>query len=396
MTSDPQRAVFRSALDGLIDRVSRVLDELGPSFPMFIDNDGKWYTTEDGNWCAGHWIGLLWLSYSHAPDESAGVRFKDAAYLCIEQLRRQPKGHIFAGMNHNYGGFFGSLVIEDPELLRLGMQGADAMLDLFEPVGQLIPVGFCDVLPRNGPNENDSSDSEWSAMDLGHTMAVDTIHTSLPVLWRAYALSEDSRYLEAARAHLRRHLDWMVRPDGSTIQLRAYEKSTGVPGPPLELLAPGGCWSRGFGWHVNGLCEAILATRDLELVHCLRLSMRYYLAQVGSDLLPAWDLALGEAAQPIDASAAAATAYGLVRLADSSDHRLGDLVVLGEKILTAVVERCIGTEDGPLRGAVQHGCYRFPSHLAIDTELIWSDFYTAAALSHVLKFNDSDRGKSLD
>jgi unsaturated chondroitin disaccharide hydrolase len=373
--------LFSSALILMLDRVAEVLHACEQRFPLYVADDGRWYTTPDGNWCAGHWIGLLWIAAKRAHDAETRHRFTTAARMHINSFEPQSLGHIFAGMNHYYAGFLGFDVDGADELRLLGFRGADAMLRLYDPLAKQIPVGRYSVAPSAQAN---TDEDDWIKRDLEHLAAVDVIHTSVPILWRAYAESGDSRYYDTAVAHVKRHLEWHVRPDGSTTQLRPYDAESGEPGEPLNLLAenPNGCWSRGLAWHIAGLAEAFVATGDAEWLDALERSTTYYVTNTPRDLVPAWDTTCTSPRAPRDASAAAITAYGLIKLGVRGDHlATAALEQVGARILGSLATDYLAREDKATeRGGVLHGCYRYPQGLAIDNELIWADFYTAAAL----------------
>jgi unsaturated chondroitin disaccharide hydrolase len=345
---------------------------------MYVQDDGSWYTTEDGNWCAGHWIGLLWLAARHSDDRSTRRRFALAAHRYVELFREQPLDSIFAGMNHLYAGFLGFDVVGDDDLRSLGLRGADAMVELFDPVAEQIPVGQYRVLPDDHAGASRHTTADWDAWDLRHMAAVDAIHTAVPVLWRAHAETGESRYSEIALRHTLRHLDWYLREDGSTIQLRPYDAVTGDPGPGFSPLAGSddGCWSRGLGWNIAGLAAAYVATGDALVLEALRRSAAFYESRSDANLVPPWDLSSEDAQAPRDASAAAVAAYGLLLL---RARPVPDLEELGTRILDGLITSCM-TEGG----AVEHGCYRYPQRLAIDGELIWTDFYALAARDQLL------------
>lgn len=72
----------------MLSRTSQTLKELGPTeFPLVVDPDtGEWETTDDGNWCGGHWVGLLWLAAEHAEDDGNHAIFEEAAHKYAENL----------------------------------------------------------------------------------------------------------------------------------------------------------------------------------------------------------------------------------------------------------------------------------------------------------------------
>jgi len=75
------------------------------------------------------------------------------------------------------------------------------------------------------------------------------------------------------------------------------------------------------------------------------------------------------------------TAYGLLKLAERGDPSTCELQQVGSRILSSLVTDYLVTESQAAnRGALLHGCYRYPQGVSINNELIWGDFYAAAAL----------------
>jgi len=371
------QAERKAALDRLVQRVGTTLEATDERFPLYAAADGTWETTDDGNWCAGYWIGLLWLASKHATGATR-VRFRSAAHAHLPALLAQPTGHLFAGLNHAYAGFLGYDVTGEPQLRDIGIRGADAMLALYDARARHIPIGTYTTAPTHKKR------TSRTPIDRSNYAAVDAIHTSVPVLLRAYRETGRDAYRDAATAHVKRHLEWHMRPDGSTTQMTTFDKATGEPIDRFSTLAASddGCWSRGLGWHIAGLAYVCVATGDTDALAALRISAGYYAAHAGGDLVPAWDLTLTDPLAPRDASAAAIAAYGLLSLrgaAELPDADIADLVGMGERILGSLV-RLYQVKGGANAGAIAHGCYRFPTGIATDNELIWTDFYVAAAL----------------
>lgn len=368
------------ALRTALGRVSRSLAETGDRFPLYCQatgpSDAAWVTTEDGNWCAGYWIGLLWLAAKHAATPQERRRFERAAYDHLPALIRQPADHIFASLNWNYAGLLGFDVTGDSDLKNRGLEAADMMLALYNERAQQIPIGIYTTAPPNAASRNGPVDRRAIA-------AVDVIHTSIPILLRAYSETGNPAYRRVAESHTRRHGKWFVRADGSTGHLATFDGTTGAPLRRYSTLAQSddGCWSRGFGWHIAGLASCFVATGEDWIIETLNRSMAYYTAHAGSDLVPAWDLAITDPGAKRDASAAALVAYGLTLLRMRPDSQTDGLVALGERVLASLLRTCLVRDEAAANaGAVLHGCYRHPSGVATDAELIWSDFYVVATL----------------
>jgi len=52
--------IERCHIEAIITRVDRTIERVGDEFPYYADPEtGEWVTTPNGDWCLGHWIGLL-------------------------------------------------------------------------------------------------------------------------------------------------------------------------------------------------------------------------------------------------------------------------------------------------------------------------------------------------
>jgi unsaturated chondroitin disaccharide hydrolase len=376
---EASQQAWAEALQLSLTRVSRTLDETGQLFPLYCEPNSArpaWVTTGDGNWCAGYWIGLLWLAAKHAPSDATRRRYLTAAYDHLPALRAQPAGHIFAGLNHYYAGFLGYDVTGDPELRKVGLSGADMMLELYHPEARQIPIGIYTTAPPN-------AQSTSGPVDRRNLAAVDVIHTSIPILLRAYTETNRKEYRDVAIAHAQRHIEWHIREDGSTSQLTEFDRATGQPQRSFSTLAhsDAGCWSRGLAWSIAGLSSVFASNGDAAALGAVQRSAGYYAAHAGADLVPAWDLALADPAAARDASAAAIAACGLVLLRGRPSAQTSALVALGQGILESLVRNYLVRDpSAPNVGGVLHGCYRHPQQVATDAELIWTDFYVTSAL----------------
>ena len=67
-----QKEIYKFALEHALKKIEKNMEELKDSFP-FVTVNGKWEICKeedwdsnifnDGYWCNGLWIGMLWLAY---------------------------------------------------------------------------------------------------------------------------------------------------------------------------------------------------------------------------------------------------------------------------------------------------------------------------------------------
>lgn len=374
-----ERPDLESALAAIVDRVSATYEETGAAFPYFADPEtGEWTTTPDGNWCGGHWIGLLRIASERLGGDT-GERLQQAAREHTDKMAAyMPEHSMFRGINFHYAGFGGYDRTGDRSLFGLGLSGADAMVEEYHEGARQIPLG---ELAIKGPGEfrGPESDHGPPGSQIG---AVDNIYTALPVLWRAYEETGDATFRDVAVSHADRHLDWYVRDDGSTWHHAVFDPETGELKRQYNELAHSDdtCWARGQGWNVAGLCRAYRETGAPRYRDAIRQTVEYYHEKSPQDGVPHWDFERQGADEPRDTSAAALVAYGLCRL-DPADRSVAGLREYGVGVLESLLENYLVTDpDVTDYGAIRHGCFNRPGNYATDNELVWTNYYVARTL----------------
>jgi unsaturated chondroitin disaccharide hydrolase len=364
----------------LVERVRTTLEQVGDDFPYVADpSTGVWQVTDDGNWCGGHWIGLLWIAHEVTGED----RFAAAARDATERMRAVlPADNMFYGMNNHYAGFRAYDVTGDDDYRAIGVDGAERTAGFFHEFARQVPLG---TLAIEAPAENfrgpEDDDAGPSGARLG---AVDAVYTALLVLWRAYEETGDPHYRDVAVSHADRHLDWYVRPDGSTWHHVEFDPETGDQVRAYNELAYSDetCWARGQGWCIAGLARAYRETKAERYRHALEHVVDYYVDQSPADLVPHWDFEHPDKpAVDRDTSAAALAAYGLTGLPDADETE--SLRGVGDRILDSLVTDYLTPrgdgEDRP-RGMVLESCYNGPAGFATAHEHVWTDYYVLYAL----------------
>lgn len=370
MNSD--RSVLKEAKNAIADRVLWTLDTVKWQFPFVADpNTGEWETTRDGNWCPGHWVGLLWLIWQETSSDQARNQTELAARAYIKKAGwSQLRGSLFAGMNYRYTGFRAARISDDQQLDALGYRGAKHVQASFNATAAVVPVG-----------EFGTRGLERHAKKADSTVAaVDAIYTAISPLWRAAAKSGNKRYSRVAQRHTETHLDWFCRGDGSVWHKAAFDAETGTLERQYNQLTrtADACWSRGLGWSVAGLVEGYNHVGRPAYLDAIKRHIEYYRAHTPEDNVPYAEMGPNASGRYRDTSTAALVAYGLVRLRESGDgvRRLQDY---GQHILESLVDEYLLLE-GLLRGQLQSGCYNAIDNVATEHELIWSTYYLLCAL----------------
>lgn len=387
-TSDP---TVTEALSLLVERTRTTVERLDDGFPYVADPDtGEWLETDDGNWCGGHWIGMLWLAY----EETGRDRFANAANRYTEQtFASLSASNMFYGMNANYAGFRAYDITGEQRHREIGLDGADKTLEYFHEGARQIPLG---TLAIEAPATNFRG-PDCEAGPAGDRLgAVDALYTGLPVLWRAYRETNDAKYRDAAVSHADRHLDWYVRPDGSTRHHVEFDPETGALVRQYDELAYSDetCWARGQGWCIEGLARAYRETDADRYLSALRAVVDYYVEHTPPDLVPYWDFEHPDVPDvKRDTSAAVLASYGLNGLPRTEET--ADLRDRGEAIVRSVLTSYRtprGDNEARPAGMVLESCYNGPAEFARMHEHIWPDYYLFYTLAH--RTNSVDMGRN--
>jgi len=368
-------------LEQLLTRVDTTLDAVGDAFPYVAEPEsGTWTTTADGNWCGGHWVGLLWLAYENTDEE----RFRTAAKRATETVLGsvEPRS-MFYGMNAHYCGFRAFDLTGEERFREIGIDGADRTVAYFHPRARQVPLGTQPIAAPASNFRGPAAEEGPSGDVLG---AVDSVYTALTVLWRAVRETGDPVYRDTAISHADRALDWYLREDGSIWHHAEFDPDDGSRVRQYNELAYSDdtCWARGQGWAIAGFARAYEETGAERYLDALERTVRYYEQHAPADLVPYWDFEHPDAPDvPRDTSAAGLAAYGLTRLRESPET--ADLRETGEAILDSLVANYLtptAPEDDRPPGMVVEGCYNGPAGYADEHELIWTDYYIAVALAN--------------
>jgi unsaturated chondroitin disaccharide hydrolase len=203
---------LEEGLDAMTERVDRTRADV-VDFPFVCDPEtGAWETTDDGDWCGGHWVGLLRIAAVHATDPDASARLNAAAdeYTRRMEAAEERLEWMFAGMNLLYAGFRSYDITGDRRQFGLGLTGADSIVDLFHDAARQVPVGDIQI---EGPAEEldfREEEEESSTLSGERTAAVDNVYVSINLLWRAYRETGDPMFRDVALAHTDQHVDWFL------------------------------------------------------------------------------------------------------------------------------------------------------------------------------------------
>lgn len=372
--------------DGLqrcLDRVESTAAAVGDRFPYYADPDtGEWVSTEESEWCGGHWVCALWYAALHRGREDLrrlGLR------LTERLLSYQDQDDMFRSALYYFSCARGYELFGDETLRAHALRIAPKVAAMYNSRARQFPVGH--QVRVRGASDEGGGQTRWGTHG-SFIAAVDNIYISLLLPWWAWKETGEARYRDLCTAHADRTVEWFMRADGSTWEFIDFDPDTGAPQGRWTLLgySADSTWARGQAWFIHGLVLAYLHTRSSNYLDALEQAVGFLMGHRAPTGVPWWDLTDPNIpACPVDTSAAAVAAAGLVELAMVPDEeaRLRRLVQAGIELARCVVWGYLtplGRDDRRPAGMVLSGCFNRNAGVATDHELFWGDFYLLDAL----------------
>jgi unsaturated chondroitin disaccharide hydrolase len=336
-------------------------------FPHFADmHTGEWTRSPTGDWTGGFYVGQLWLAAAagELPDAHAAQEWAERL------LPRAESDTIFRGFLFWYGAALGHQLLEDERAGKVALEGALALANSFHPAAGLLPLGTTGEEAHSvGPNETN----------------IDGVPGGTPLLYWAADVTGDSSLKAKARSHVKQHVDFLVRSDGSVVQSATFDAETGalVGTYTHKGITDNSTWARAQAWAMLGLAQA--AQRDPE-------QFAAEAAQVCDwwcDNLPAggvsyWDFdAPGNEENPLlDTAATSIAAAALLKMRGIPAARAVEYDTTARRMVNALVTRHLSPSGNPDRpaGILGDGCYNHRIGLATRNELVWGTYFLLESL----------------
>lgn len=349
-------------LDIIFSRLAQSHQRFGLRFPSY-GNGTRYYLTNNENWLASFWTGLLWLAYA----ETKQATFCNHAERLLSTFEERLTKNI--RLNHDIGFLFTlsaraqwQLTNSEPAY-RLALRGAEKLFSRYHFIGKYIQAwGELDDETENG------------------RFIIDGM-LNIPLLFWAAQQTNTPHYYEAAFNHAKTSQHYLIRADGSTYHTFFIKAQTGEPlgAKTHQGHADDSLWTRGQSWAIYGFTLAAEWTGDVSFLETARQTADCFIREWPVDTIPCWDLRLpADAPHYPDSSAAAIAAAGLLRLSllcpDIPIYRQ-----TAQHIITMLIEQCFETNPNAA-GLLRHGTLHGISRRGIDTYQIFGDYFFLEAL----------------
>ncbi len=322
-------------------------------------------------WTNGFWGGILWQLYYAAKEPI----YRELALELEEKLDENLM--TSSGMDHDSGFRWLPTSVANYRLhgdkisFNRGMTAANDLAGRFNPVGNFI---------RAWNDAGELNRAGWAIIDC---------MMNLPLLYWAFEVSDDPRYLHIATRHADTAEKAFVRPDGSCNHIVEFDPWTGeyIQTFGGQGAFTGSSWTRGQAWALYGFVLSSIHTakvpgyeqKSAQYLGAAKRVAHYFIANTpDSGLIPV-DFRQPAECTWEDSTAAAIAACGLLeiaRLVDDSEKQLYEAAAM--KMLRALDEKRSRWDtdcDNILEKCT--AAYHDPEH---EFSIIYGDYYFIEAI----------------
>lgn len=355
-------------------QVTKTLTSLGSpasGYPVSGGDSGTWTTTTPSSgsqgWTTGFFPGQLWLLYQ----ATGSQQWLTAAQAWTAPLAPQAGGRPIDPTDIGFiiGTSFGNgyRLTGDPSYKSVLVTTGNSLASLYNP--------------------NVGAVRSWTFPQYQFPVIIDSMMTLGPLQWGA-SNGGSSTWAGIAATHAQTVTTNLVRSDDSTFEVADFDPTTGA------LLSQGtfagfsdsSTWARGQAWALYGFVQAYQTSDNPAFLTTAEEVASYFVDHSPANGIPPWDFD-APGTQPVDTSAAAIAADGLVMLSTvaGTSALKAEYLTDAENILGSLSSLYLGPASG--ESMLSDG---FPGNGGTNTALIYGDYYFTEAL---LRLQDVLDGK---
>jgi unsaturated chondroitin disaccharide hydrolase len=346
-------------------RIDATAVEDASGFPHYADTGtGRWTRTPDGFWTGGFWGGLLALAAAESGERSY---LELAADVAGRLTVRAGSDTAFRGFLFFYGAGVAHLTSGSDAARHAALAGASGLAGSFNASAGLIPLG--------------TQAEEADAVGQG-AANIDAVPGTAALLAWAARETDQPGLADMARRHVRRHVEYCVRSDGSVCQSAAFDERDGTL---LRRYTHKGrsddsTWARAQAWAMLGFAQAGRWVSPEFLPSAVTVA-DWWIEHLPADRVAPWDFDAGPD-EPRDTSATAIAAAALLKLAALVPDRPHYREHATAMVDTLMAGFLTPTHGGDRRapGMLAGGCFDPKRGVATDAELVWGDYFLLESL----------------
>ncbi len=353
---------LQSSMDFVAKQAKRIIETYPGYLPMYTEN-GRWNREGERwtHWCEGFFPGILWLLHIYTGE----VEWRQQAEKYSQALEPRKLDRNV----HDLGFIFGSTYFrwyrlsQDPEIKEVVLEAGRTLALRRQKGGYL--ASFI------GPE----------------SLFIDIMMNVPIILWTANE-TQDDQLREIALEHCRTTAKTIVRSDGSTAHEGIFDLETGafLRESTHQGYKAESAWSRGQAWALYGyaIISRLAGEDGAEFLTIARRCGDFYLEKAPNGQIPLWDFdAPDDCKQPLDSSAAAIAASGLLELGQCSmpTDEKENYQIQGLKILENLCsDDFLPRREPDWEGILKHGVYHIHKGLGVDESVAWGEFFFVEAL----------------
>lgn len=357
--------LFENQLDSQVQKALAYLPILpidSTAIPRSARRDGSLHGTNSDAWTSGFYPGELWQLYEYSGDE----RLQQAARqwtAFVEKEKHDTDTHdvgfkVYCSFGQGYR------LTQQETYREVILQAAQTLTQRYDPT-----VGCI--------RSWDFNRKVWQFPVIIDNMM------NLEMLFEATRLSGDSTYYDIAHQHALKTLEHHIRPDHSTYHVIDYDTLTGEVRHrhTHQGLSHESAWSRGQAWNLYGFAMAYRETGDPRFfTHAKAVAQYIYQhPNMPGHGIPYWDFDAPKIPnEPLDVSAAAITASGLLILCELDSSCCAELLPWVDRTLTTLCQQEYASKVPPF--LLDHSVGSIPGDFEVDVPLIYADYYYIEAL----------------
>ena len=321
-------------------------------------NYSRWNSVAATDWTSGFLPGWIWYMYQQTLDPSLLSRAQSQTASLLGETTDASGHDIGFRILLSYGNGYG--ITRDPSYMSAVQTAAQTMSTLY--------VSF--------PDGSGSFNSWPWYSSYTNTIIDNMMNIELP--FYAAKNGGNSAWYNMAVNHALKTMQNLVRSDGSTYQGVEYNSDGSVHTFfTNDGYSVSSTWSRGQAWGIYGFTMAYRYTGNAQFLTTAQALANYFIANLPPDYVPYWDFHFSTSNPSYrDTSAAAIAAAGLLELngyvGSSNNNQYFNAAMQIQNSLSSSYY-----QGNPLNtdGILLHGTDSLPNSEAIDTSLVWGDYY---------------------
>ena len=368
---------IQKQLEYCVEQATKTLAEL-PENSMIPRNIGpgekKWNVVDYEDWTSGFWPGVLWQLYDYTKEEVWKNKAEYYSQLLVPLSERPAIDHDLGFQIYNSIGH-GYRLTKNPDYKEILLNTALSLAGLYNPkVGTILswPVMI-------------------DKMNWPHNTIIDNM-INLELLFWASRNGATELY-DVAVKHAETTMINHFREDYTTYHVVVYDPSTGekIKGVTHQGYADDSLWARGQAWAIYGFTMVYRETKDIRFLDFAQKLTDVYLDRLPENRIPYWDFDVPDILnEPRDASAAAATASGLLELAtyvndaEKANYYQGQAIQMIQELSTEAFQ-----SRNRNHAFLLHSTGHYPNGSEIDYAIIYADYYYLEALMRLNKLQNN-------